>query len=237
MAQKRMFSLQIVDTDAFLEMPTSTQNLYFHLCMRADDDGFISNPKKIIKIVNCSIDDMKILFSKRFILGFDNGIIVIKHWKIHNYIAIDRYKETVYTKEKNSLFIKENGSYTDRIQTCIQNVDSDKVSIDKVSIDKKQKKAYADNVKMTEKEYKKLLDKYGDIQTNRLIQYLSDYKKEKGYKTKSDYLTILRWVVDAAKVKEIPEEEKIIISQPAPENNYLDQLRESASDEQNDIKF
>jgi len=99
-----------------------------------------------------------------------------------------------------------------------------------IKTDKKQKKEYADNVKMTEKEYKKLLEKYGDIQTNRLIQYLSDYKKEKGYKTKSDYLTILRWVVDAAKVKEIPEDEKIIISQPAPENNYLDQLRESSSD-------
>jgi hypothetical protein len=134
MAQKRMFTLQIVDTDAFLEMPTSTQNLYFHLCMRADDDGFIDNAKKIMKMVNASEDDLKILLAKRFLLGFDGGIIVIKHWRMHNYISKDRYKETVYTDEKKKLSVKENGSYTE----CIQNVYemSTQIRLDKISIDK-----------------------------------------------------------------------------------------------------
>jgi hypothetical protein len=138
MAQRRMISLQIVDSDAFLEMPNSTQNLYFHLNMRADDDGFISNPKKIMKITNSSEDDMKILFTKRFILGFDTGIIVIKHWKIHNYIAKDRYKETVYTEEKMKLTIKDNKSYTDCIHDVVKmdtQASKGKESIDKSSID------------------------------------------------------------------------------------------------------
>jgi len=135
MAQRRMFSLQIVDTDIFLEMPPSTQNLYFHLGMRADDDGFISNPKKIMKTVGAQEDDLKILFTKRFIIGFESGIIVIKHWRIHNYIAKDRYNETAYLEEKSLLDIKENGSYTE----CIQNVDTGKVSQGEVSLVKVRK--------------------------------------------------------------------------------------------------
>ncbi len=120
MAERRMFAKTIIDSDAFLEMPQSSQNLYFHLCMRADDDGFLNNPKKIARMVGCNDDDLKIILAKRFIIAFDTGVIVIKHWKIHNYIAKDRYKETVYKEEKASLQIKNNGSYTD----CIQNVDS-----------------------------------------------------------------------------------------------------------------
>lgn len=117
MAQRRMFSLQIVDTDAFLDMPITSQLLYFHLSMRADDDGFVANPKKIMRIIGTQEDDMKILIAKRFIISFDNGIIVIKHWKIHNYIQKDRYKETKYLEQKATLKTKENGSYTE----CIQN--------------------------------------------------------------------------------------------------------------------
>lgn len=120
MAQKRMFSLQIVDSDAFLDMPVSSQLLYFHLAMRADDDGFVDSPKKIVKIANASHDDVKMLITKRFILTFESGVIVIKHWKIHNYIQNDRYKETKYLDEKNKIITKENGSYTE----CIQNVSS-----------------------------------------------------------------------------------------------------------------
>ena len=132
MARKRMFSLQIVDTDAFLDMPATSQALYFHLAMRADDDGFVDNPKKIIKIIGANDDDLRILLAKRFLLSFDSGILVIKHWKIHNYIANDRYIETKYLKEKGVLYLKENGSYTD----CIQNDDSDKIRLDKIRLDK-----------------------------------------------------------------------------------------------------
>ncbi|HFM7009733.1 TPA: hypothetical protein ACG9XD_003061, partial [Enterococcus faecium] len=89
-----MFAKTIIDSDAFLDMPLSTQALYFHLSMRADDDGFINNPKKIQRMVGCGDDDLKLLMVKRFILVFESGVIVIKHWKIHNYIQKDRYKPT-----------------------------------------------------------------------------------------------------------------------------------------------
>ena len=113
MAERRMFAKTIIDSDMFLDMPLSTQALYFHLSMRADDDGFINNPRKIQRMVGASDDDLKILVMKRFILPFDSGVVVIKHWKIHNYIRNDRYKETVYQDEKNQLMLKENGAYTE----------------------------------------------------------------------------------------------------------------------------
>lgn len=140
MAERRMFALKIIDSDAFLDMPKSSQALYFHLSMRADDDGFISNPKKIMRMIGSSDDDMKILLSKRFLLSFDTGIVVIKHWRLHNYIAKDRYNETIYKEEKDKLFVKANGSYTDHPELvplpytgCIQNDDTGKVSEGKVS--------------------------------------------------------------------------------------------------------
>ena len=111
MADRRMFAKTIIDSDAFLDMPLSTQSLYFHLAMRADDDGFINNPKKIQRMIGCSDDDLKLLIAKSFIIPFESGIVVIKHWKIHNYIKSDRYKETVYLKEKSLLRLKENKEY------------------------------------------------------------------------------------------------------------------------------
>ena len=111
MAERRMFAKTIIDSDSFLDMPLSTQALYFHLSMRADDDGFINNPKKIQRMTGCSDDDMKILLVKRFLIPFDSGIVVIKHWKIHNYIQKDRYKPTIYQEEKALLDTKENKSY------------------------------------------------------------------------------------------------------------------------------
>ena len=112
MAERRMFAKTIIDSDAFLDMPLSTQSLYFHLSMRADDDGFINNPKKIQRMVGCGDDDLKLLMAKRFILVFDSGVIVIKHWKIHNYIRNDRYKPTLYQEEKAELVEKNSKAYT-----------------------------------------------------------------------------------------------------------------------------
>ena len=112
MAQKRMFTMKIVDSDAFLDMPMSAQCLYFHLNMRADDDGFIGNPKRIMRTVGARDDDMRILISKRFVLTFDNGVIVIKHWRMHNCISQNRYHETQYTDEKRTLLLKDNKSYS-----------------------------------------------------------------------------------------------------------------------------
>lgn len=112
MAERRMFAKTIIDSDAFLDMPMSTQALYFHLSMRADDDGFINNPKKIQRMIGATEDDLKLLIAKNFIIVFESGVIVIKHWKIHNYIRNDRYKPTVYQEEKDQLELKDNGAYT-----------------------------------------------------------------------------------------------------------------------------
>ena len=128
MAERRMFAKTIIDSDAFLDMPLSTQALYFHLSMRADDEGFLNNPKKIMRMVGASEDDMKVLLSKRFVLSFDTGVVVIKHWRIHNYIAKDRFKETVYQEERAQLEIKDNGAYT--LDTgCIQDVYSSETQV------------------------------------------------------------------------------------------------------------
>lgn len=125
MAERRMFSKTIVDSDTFLDMPLSTQALYFHLSMRADDDGFINNPRKIQRVIGATEDDLKLLVAKSFIIPFESGVVVIKHWKIHNYIQNDRYKETVYLDERRKLSVKENKEYTLDLSNmdteCIQN--------------------------------------------------------------------------------------------------------------------
>lgn len=108
MANRRMFSLDIVDTDKFLDMPTSTQALYFHLGMRADDDGFVSSPKRIAGYVGCNDDDLKLLMAKGFIIFFESGIIVITDWKTNNYIRNDRYNQTKHIDERNMLDCKNN---------------------------------------------------------------------------------------------------------------------------------
>ena len=111
MARKRMFDIEIVDTDLFLEMPQSTQNLYFHLGMRADDDGFVSNPKKIIRTVGANEDDLKILITKKFIIPFESGVVVITHFQMQNTLKNDRYKPTIYRVEKNMLHQKGTKEY------------------------------------------------------------------------------------------------------------------------------
>lgn len=167
MPEKRMFSKVVTDTDAFMEMPLSTQALYFHLSLHADDDGFVGNPKRIQKLIGASDDDAKILVAKRYVLAFDSGIIVIKHWRIHNYIQKDRYKETTYVEEKSTLALDSKNAYVEKEKVeCIQNVSNlypecvqnvsnsypncthrlDKISIDKISnsnsSDKKSNKSF-----------------------------------------------------------------------------------------------
>lgn len=133
MAERRMFAKTIVDSDAFLDMPLSTQALYFHLSMRADDEGFINNPKKIQRMIGCGDDDLKLLMAKKFILVFDSGVIVIKHWKIHNYIQKDRFKPTLYDKEKAQIGTDGNKSYTFREQTVSTLDTEEKTLIEKES--------------------------------------------------------------------------------------------------------
>lgn len=108
MANRRMFSLDVINTDKFLDMPVTAQCLYFHLGMRADDDGFVSNPKQIIRLAACTQGDIKVLIENGFIIPFESGIIVIRHWKQHNYIQSDRYRKTKYREELSHLELKEN---------------------------------------------------------------------------------------------------------------------------------
>ncbi len=120
MAQRRMFSKKIVETDLFMEMSPTAKLLYFYLNMSADDDGFVGNPKTIKLISGATDDDLKILIAKQFIIPFESGVVVIKDWKIHNYIQKDRYNQTQYLDEKKQLLVEENGTYT----KCIQDVSS-----------------------------------------------------------------------------------------------------------------
>lgn len=123
MANKRMFSKTITESDAFLGMPLSAQCLYFHLSMAADDDGFINSPKKIQWLIGAAPDDLNILLENRFVIGFPSGVVVIKHWRLNNYIKNDRHKKTVYDEEFDSLLIKENGVYSEKnVSKCVPDV-------------------------------------------------------------------------------------------------------------------
>lgn len=145
MANKRMFSLSVIDSDAFLDMPLSTQALYFHLCMRADDDGFVDNPKKIQRVVRATEDDLRVLMTKQFVIPFDTGVLVIKHWKVHNVVRRDMYKKTLYQAEMALIEVDDVGVYqtrnepvTNSLQPCIE-VDAEPAqdsNIDKIRLDK-----------------------------------------------------------------------------------------------------
>lgn len=198
MAQRRMFSLKIVDTDAFLDMPQSSQLLYFHLAMRADDDGFVSSPKKIMKILGSQDDDYKVLIAKRFIIPFDNGVCVIKHWRIHNYIQSDRYDATKYIAQKNLLMLKDNGSYTEK-DKCIQNVSIMEPQVrlgkDRLELEIKDIHILGEfkNVKLSEEELQKLNERFGEKNTQIIIEELSSYMASKGKRYSNHYATLLNW--------------------------------------------
>lgn len=121
MAERRMFAKSIIDSDAFLDMPLSAQALYFHLSMRADDEGFLGNAKRVRTMIGASEDDFKLLIVKRFVIVFEDGITVIRHWRVHNIVQKDRFKETIYVDERARLGFDKNKTYTECVGTpCIQ---------------------------------------------------------------------------------------------------------------------
>ena len=123
MAQRRMFSRKITETDHFLEMPLSSQALYFHLNMGADDEGFIDKAKTIQRTIGASDDDMRLLIAKGFLIPFESGVVVIRHWRIHNYIQADRFQATIHQNEKEQLeFDKLKIASIKPLDQCIQNV-------------------------------------------------------------------------------------------------------------------
>jgi len=220
-ASKRMIAIAIIDSDVFLEMPASTQNLYFHLNMRADDDGFVHNPKKIMRMIGAAEDDMKVLLTKRYLLMFDSGVIVIKHWRLHNTIQKDRYKPTLYQDEYKQLFHKENKAYTDNVnngsnldpQVRLDQIRSDKVSKEEAS-DKPGKHKYGEykNVLLTDEEYAKLKKQFTDYEYK--IKKLDEGIEMKGYKYKNHYLTVLKWAERDGKEKQKSTADYVNVAKP-----------------------
>ena len=195
MAERRMFAKSIVLSDAFLDMPATARCLYFSLGMLADDDGFIGNPKSIIRQIGASEDDIKILLSKRYLLSFESGIIVIKHWRLNNYIQNDRHHKTTYIEEMEELTVDEKGSYTEKdkkkqmyTDACIQSVYIDKDSIDKYSIDNNIKVGKRTNFKPP------------------TLREVEDYCKERGNNVNPqrfiDFYESKGWMVGKNKMKD-----------------------------------
>ena len=214
MAERRMFAKTIIDSDPFLDMPLSTQALYFHLSMRADDDGFINNPKKIQRMIGASDDDLRVLIMKRFILPFESGVVVIKHWRMHNYIRNDRYKETVYQEEKSQLLLKENGSYTElstigipdgnQVETQVRlGKDIDRLELGEDSVVEdieevkppkptRHKYGYYEQVLLTDEDYQKLKEEFPHDYSERIAR-LDEYIASTGKKYKNHLATIRSW--------------------------------------------
>lgn len=206
-----MFAKTIIDSDAFLDMPLSAQALYFHLSMRADDDGFINNPKKIQRMVGASDDDCKLLIMKRFVITFESGVIVIKHWKIHNYIRNDRYKPTIYEEEKAQLIEKENKAYTEAKNVGIPDgyhldtqvrLGKDSIELGKDSIEitppaakeKPTRHKYGEykNVLLSDEDMEKLKAEFPCDYQDR-IERLSGYIASTGKSYKNHLATIRNW--------------------------------------------
>ena len=217
MAERRMFAKTIIDSDAFLDMPLSAQSLYFHLAMRADDDGFINNPKKIQRMIGASEDDCKLLIAKKFVLVFDTGVIVIRHWKLHNYIQKDRYKPTIYQSERNALKTEANGMYTQCIHD-VSNMDTqdrlesgkDSLELGKNSKDCEPQAAttptrhkYGEykNVLLSDVDMEKLKSEFPDDYNTR-IERLSEYIASTGKAYKNHLANIRCW---ARKEKDKPQ--------------------------------
>lgn len=193
-----MFTKKITFSDEFISMPHSSQNLYFHLNMEADDEGFVNGVKRIMRTINANEDDLKILIAKRFVLVFESGVIVIKHWKLHNTIRNDRFKPTDYTSEKALITEKENGIYTlwqpsdNQVTTkCQHRLDKNRLDENSIDKNKVEKNVYGEfkNVKLTDDEYNKL-EKKGLLKE---IENLDSYIESKGVKYKNHYATILVW--------------------------------------------
>ena len=194
-----MFSDEITTSDAFLDMPSGSQLLYFHLGMSADDDGFVANPKMIMRVIGASEDEYKILIAKKFILVFQNGVCVIKHWRVNNQIRKDRYSETKYIDQKRDLFVRENGAYTmnpnnalpvpkghfstDEIKDELEDGNhlatkrQPSIGKDRLVEDSIVKNTYGESglVKMTTDEHAKLVEAIGEANTKLLIEELDDY--------------------------------------------------------------
>ena len=226
MANRRMFAKAIIDSDAFLDMPPSTQVLYFHLAMRADDDGFINNPKTIMRIVGAKDDDIKLLVAKRFIIPFDSGVVVIKHWRIHNYIQKDRYTETKYIEEKNQLIINKKNGYSLKqigllddendnvyILDTQDRLGKDRLGKDRLELERDKNKATRfikptiDEIKtfLNEQEYETDIDRYAD----RFYNFYESKGWKVGKEKMKDWKAAIRGWLSRDNIRKIEKKEII----------------------------
>lgn len=207
MAERRMFAKTIIDSDAFLEMPATSQLLYFHLSMRADDEGFVNKPKSIMRTVGCKDDDLSVLCAKGFIIPFESGVVVIKHWYIHNWIRTDRKHETKYFEEREKLVVKENGAYSANPQCLTDGCQmSDtwdtevRLGKDRLGEDSKENASAPRHfvgqhgyVKLTDEEHARLIKDLGQSEAERVIAYVDESAAYTGNKNKwKDWNLVLR---------------------------------------------
>jgi len=217
MAERRMVSKKIIDTDLFLDMPTSSRLLYYDFLLRADDEGFINSPKKITRMIGASEDDFKLLILKKFIIPFESGICVIKDWKIHNYIRSDRFKETVYIDEKALLELDSRGSYNlknnnvipgvipDVIPDVIPMVDPGKVRLE---LGKSKDKIIKDKEKKEKKKKQTYFDLINNFTDNKLLQQaINDWIEMRALKKAKLTNTALQKTLD--KIKTMVREDDI----------------------------
>lgn len=209
MANRRMFNKKITESDAFLDMPLSSQCLYFHLNMNGDDDGFVNNPKMIMRLIGASDDDLKLLIAKAFVLTFDSGVIVIKHWRMNNTLLNDRYKPTDYQEEFRMLGLKDNKSYTwkqnDNILETQHNITKHNITKLKESESKEQNKKIKEinkrnkygeygHVLLTEEQHTNLIKDYGTDLVASYIRKIDEYIQMKGKGYKDYNLAIRNWI-------------------------------------------
>lgn len=203
MAERRMFAKAIVNSDAFLEMPLSAQALYFHLGMNADDDGFVNRPQAIMRQVRASEDDLKVLVAKSFLIAFESRVLVVKHWRVNNYIQKDRYKPTEYTEERAQLTLKDNSVYslkTSMDTQCIQNgyrLDTQdslgKDSLGKVVVDASASESAGATTTTTRpmiEEVRQFAEQEGIVTDVDAFYY---YNEDRGWDTKSWRSALIRW--------------------------------------------
>ena len=192
-----MFAKSIIDSDMFLDLPLSAQNLYFHLSIRADDDGFVNSPKKIMKITDTTPNDLNILIKENFLIAFESGVVVIRHWKVHNAIRKDRLIPTTCKKEFAMLTITEENIYelSTKCQPDVNQMTA-QVRLDKVSLDK-------DSIICEDKPSQpKTTTKFIEP----TVKEVTDYCIEQGYTTDAekfvDYYSAKGWLVGKNKMKD-----------------------------------
>ena len=204
MAERRMFTKKVTDDDNFMSLSSSAQALYLHLSMSADDDGFCNQVSASMFKAHASVQDLQALLEKRYIYQFENGVIVIKHWRMANALRKDRYTPTAFQEELAQLDLKENGSYTwlpNGCQMVAKRLPQDRLGKDRLDKDRKETKhKYGEykHVLLSDQDMEKLKAEYQDVVIDKAIKILDEYIETSGKKYKNHYLVLKKWTLERA---------------------------------------